>query len=129
MRVCKERRCEYSESHLRSNLGSNHLARTAPGRVPVDKHNRVLGQSLLEVGGATGGEEKKICTSAVVQFPCPSPERAQIGLRGWPAGWLAVSDLVCKHKQNSLFDVVDSHLGQRRMERSRKSKSGSDRER
>lgn len=46
--------------YVLSNLGSNHLARTAPGRVPVDKHNGVLGESLLELGSATEKEKMRV---------------------------------------------------------------------
>lgn len=89
-----------------SNLGSYHLARTAPGREPVDKHDGVLGEGLLEVGGAAGREE----ALSVTQIPGRDTGR-RIELR------------------NSLFDVVDSHLGQRSVKGPRKSKSGSGRQR
>lgn len=46
--------------YVLSNLGSDHLARTAPGRVPVDKHNGVLGKSLLELSSATGRERMRV---------------------------------------------------------------------
>lgn len=116
MIIVKRREWKKRDEYVLSNLGSNHLARTTPGRVPVDKHNSVLGESLLELGGAT--ERGKDACQRVVQFPPPArlPDR----LTG-------LTVRLCM--QNSLFNVVDSHLGQRGMERSRKSKSGSGRDR
>lgn len=39
-----------------SQLGSNHLARAAPCREPVDDHDLVLSDDLVELGGTAKGK-------------------------------------------------------------------------
>lgn len=96
---------------LLGDLGSNQLAGAAPRREPVDDDDGVLGDGLLEGGGAGGHNE-----NTVSNVEPASEGEAAIAAAAAAAVRAARSSLLLLAGDNLRLNVVDSHLGQRGVE-------------
>lgn len=57
MQVMVGAKVENGERNSLGQLGGNHLARTAPRRKPVNDHDWVLSDDLVELGGSIADRE------------------------------------------------------------------------